>query len=87
LSVSEELTYLRTMNSAALSHTRIRKKGNLCLVASQNFLSDQIFLTVEAKFYTDLRDPDVIRSLFQVYVIYVKTSSYGCCEHTTMSFA
>jgi len=49
----------------------------------------KLFVTAEAKFYTDLRDPDVIRSLFQVYVIYVKASSYGCCEHygTTIPFA
>ena len=64
--------------------------GHFCLVASQILSQGPIFyVAVEAEMYTDLREPDDIRSLFQVYVIYVQDSSYCCCEHysTTISFA
>jgi len=47
------------------------------------------YVAVEEKFYTDLLEPDDIRSLFQVYVIYKKDCSFRCCEHycTTIPFA
>ena len=62
---------------------------HFCLDASQNLSKGPIYyVAVEAEMYTDLREPDDIRSLFQVYVIYVKDSSYCCCEHygTAISF-
>jgi len=53
------------------------------------FFTDPIYyVAVEAEMYKDLREPDDIRSLFQVYVIYLKKSSYCCCKHysTAISF-
>jgi len=64
--------------------------GHFCLVVSQNLLQGPIYyVAVEAEMYTVLRQPDDIHSLFQVYVIYVKDSSYCCYEHygKTVPFA
>ena len=43
------------------------------------------YVAVEAILNTDLLEPDEIRSLFQVYVIYIKGSSLCCCEHYGMT--
>ena len=64
--------------------------GHFCLVASQNCPQGQIYyIAVEVEMYTEIRQLDNIHSLFQVYVIYVKDSSYCFCEHygTTVPFA
>jgi hypothetical protein len=64
--------------------------GHFSLVASQNLSQGPIYnVALEAEMYTDLREPDDIRPLFQVFVIYVKDRSYCSREHygTAISFA
>jgi len=95
LGVSEEQTYVRPMNSPDLffsitslrnfSHTN-KNEGPFLSVSVTKYSRYPIsYVAVEAKFKTDLLEPDNIRSLFQVYVIYIKDSSLCCCEHYGMT--